>query len=336
MEKTLLVRFRDAIRAHRDRLIDWMSKSTMPDTFRLADAAPQEVTALISEHERALQCIENGDFGKCRLCEGEVEIERLELDFTTEVCLSHYSETQLRQLERDLELAAKVQQQLLPQRLPALPGVQIAVHSEAANIVSGDYFDFFAFSSTCQGIALADVMGKGLPASMLMANLQASLRILGPEQSDLSALARRLNELFRFNLKLIHFISLFLLKVDLRRQRLHYCNAGHHPAPLWQAGSGTIRWLAPTGPAIGLTPEPAYGSQAHGYSPGDLLLLYTDGLVEAHNGEFEEFGEERLAAFITTRHHLSAEAFLGELRQAVRDFAGKLSDDLTIIVLKFV
>lgn len=126
-------------------------------------------------------------------------------------------------------------------------------------------------------------MGKGLPASMLMSNLQASLRILGPEKNELHDVATRLNELFRFNLKLIRFISIFLGAVDKENRLIYYRNAGHHPPFLWNNSLQKVQLLNPTGPAIGLIPNAKFKSESIPFYSGDLLLLYTDGLVEARS-----------------------------------------------------
>jgi len=310
MDNITLDRFRHALTKHRDTLLEWINTDSPHKDVHLGSANLKDVFQVISELKDALERIDSGHFGQCTECNGKVEAERLALDFTTCVCLDHYSKDQIHALENDLELAAKVQRQLLPGYIPSLPGIQIAVHAEPARIVGGDYYDFFQYNSgSAQGIALADVMGKGLPASILMSNLQASLRILGPEHDELHALAARLNELFRYNLTLIRFIAIFLVKIDIDSRILHYCNAGHNPPLWWHAASRSIRWLQPTGPAIGLTHDPEYTSKTIRLASGDLILLYTDGLTEAQNPNGEEFGEQRLASYI-------------------KDHVGEYSDDL--------
>jgi sigma-B regulation protein RsbU (phosphoserine phosphatase) len=339
MNKNILNRFRQLLVKRRDTVAEWCETASENEKTRVYGyLALGNVDELVHEIEEAIESIDKGDFGKCQKCEdgGEVELERLELDFKTSVCLSHYSGEQLRMLENDLELAAKVQQNLLPSTLPALPGIQIAAHAEPAYIVGGDYFDFFTHHSGTQGVAIADVMGKGLPASMLVSNLQASLRILGPEKENLHAVALRLNELFRHNLKLIRFITIFLLAIDYREKQFRYCNAGHNPPLWWKMSSGAIRWLKPTGPAIGLTPEAEYKSESVRFDSGDILLMYTDGVVEARNSQREEFGEERLSIFTRENSHKPANDFLKDLREELARFTGrKFQDDVTLLVIKF-
>ncbi len=334
MEKRIVNQFRRFITEHRDNLLTWLKSDSRHKDIHLGDASMEEVTQVVSQHEEALNRMDCDEFGKCKECGEEVEPERLELDFTTCVCLDHYSEDQLRVLERDLELAAKVQRQLLPYQIPTLPGVQIAAHTEPAQVVGGDYFDFFPYPDGAQGAVIADVMGKGLSASMLMSNLQASLRILGPEYTNLDALAGRLNQLFRNNLKLISFISVFLLRIDVEAGMVQYCNAGHNPAIWYEASSGTIHLLKPTGPAIGLTRSAQYKSKELRYGSGDLLLLYTDGLVEARNPGDEEFGKERVTAYVKEHLHQPVNLFLTKLRETAKEFAGKFDDDVTLMVIK--
>ncbi|NIR52877.1 SpoIIE family protein phosphatase [candidate division KSB1 bacterium] len=336
MDRNILNRFRRSLMERRESLLEWFRTSSDTKKEQICCAQADELPPVVTEIDNALTRIDRGDFGRCVECDEDVEVERLQLDFTTCVCLGHYSDDQLQALEHDLELAAKVQQQLLPTKLPALPGAQLAVHSQPARIVSGDYFDFFADPSGGQGLVIADVMGKGLGASMLMSNLQASLRILGPEHKDLQSMATRLNELFRYNLKLIRFISIFLAKLDLKQRTLQYCNAGHHPPLWWEAATQTVRWLKPTGPAIGLIHTPDYRSETVRFNPGDILVMYTDGLVEARNGKMEEFGEDRLAQYTMKNFHRNAEDFLQGLRQNVAQFSdNKFHDDITIKVVKF-
>jgi len=337
MEKAVLEKFRKVLNNRKNALLSWL-KSSEPESkkIHLGECMETEVAEAIREHDDALEGIKCGEFGLCQKCNENVEIDRLELDFTTCVCLDHYSSEQRRILERDLELAARVQRQLLPYSIPEMEGIQIAAHTEPAHVVSGDYFDFFSYPQGSKGVVIADVMGKGISASMLMSNLQASLRILGPEHSRLDELAGRLNELFRRNQKLISFISLFLLKIEKNIQVIQYCNAGHNPPIFREAGSGTIHWLKPTGPAIGLKPAGGYRSEEKSFNPGDLLLMYTDGLIEAQNNLGNEFGKSRMEDFVQENFQLPANTFLKGLREKVNDFAGTLQDDMTILVIKFL
>lgn len=339
MDKKFLNKIRNLLQRHKDSLVEWFKNGSSPKNlyFGLDEdqvARSSKNLEMISKIDHALDQVENGTFGKCELCSGEVEEERLILDFTTCVCLDHYTPEQLRELEQDLEMAAKVQRHLLPSGLPALGGVEMAVMARPAGAVGGDYYDFFRYKEQCQGFAIADVMGKGVQAGMLMANLQASLRIMGPEYSELPQLATRLNKLFRFNLRQIRFITMFLAGFDPDTREMHYINAGHHPPLLWNAISNTHRWLKPTGPAIGLVPEASYKSETLKFEAGDMLVMYTDGLVEARNGDKKEFGQDGLVQYTSYNYTKPPETFVNGLLSEIETFGAKIRDDLTLMVLK--
>ncbi|HEX6982062.1 MAG TPA: SpoIIE family protein phosphatase [Balneolaceae bacterium] len=338
MENSFVNKVRQSLIQHKINLLEWLQNEGRSKSIYFGlDGSGKESSGsleIISKIDTALNKMENGTFGKCAQCSEEVEVDRLILDFTTCVCLDHYTTEQKRELESDLELAAKVQQYLLPRYLPSMKGMQMAVMSKPAGAVGGDYYDFFRYRNHGQGLAIADVMGKGISAGMLMANLQASLRILGPDFIELSALTSRLNELFRYNLKQIRFITLFLATFDPETKEFSYCNAGHHPPLMWNATSNSVYWLKPTGPAIGLAPEAKYTSGKLHLADGDMLVLYTDGLVEARNNEQTEFGFEKLEQYTSGNAEKSPESFINELMNQFHQFGAKLRDDLTLMVLK--
>lgn len=339
MKSAFLNNIRHSLLRHKTNLTEWVKIENGSQNINLGTDGdpgerPSEDMTLIPKIDEALNRMDHGIFGKCELCSGEVEQERLVLDFTTCVCLDHYTQDQLRELERDLEMAAEVQQHLLPASLPALDGLEIAVVARPYGAVGGDYYDFFRYKEHYQGFAIADVMGKGVPASMLMANLQASLRIMGPDYPDFASLAVRLNELFRYNLKQIRFITLFMAGFNPDSRIVHYLNAGHHPPLLWNSFSQSYRWLKPTGPAIGLVPEARYTSGTFQFQEGDMLVMYTDGLVEARNKEREEFGLDGLAKYTLGNVEKSPQVFLNNLLNEVNIFGADIKDDLTLMVLK--
>src|SRR5262249_34364665 len=155
------------------------------------------------------------------------------VDYTASVCIDHYTDDQRRKLENELQLSQKVQKALLPQQVPDLPGLELAAYSQPARIVGGDYFDFFKFKNGSPGFVIAAVMGKGVAASLLMASLQASLRILVTEEDSPAEVARRLNQLFCHNINLAKFVTLFLARYEPESRTLYYCNAGHNPPLLF-------------------------------------------------------------------------------------------------------
>ena len=208
------------------------------------------------------------------------------------------------------------------------------MYSQPAQVVGGDYYDFFACPNGSQGLAIADVMGKGLSASMLMSNLQATLRIIGPQFQNPAMITGRLNELFVHNLKLIRFISIFVGIFSPETFTLQYSNAGHHPPFLWKAASREIVQLFPTGPAIGLSKDPKFNWDSVLLQKGDLLLLYTDGILELRNDKGKEFGEDNLKSLIRKYHTLEAVKFVEEIKSAVARFSSVVQDDISLMVLQ--
>ncbi len=334
MDTKILQSFRENLQRRRQNLVDWLQRTpAAKKKIHLGPADEKAARSHLQTLDTALVKADNKTLGRCEVCHDYVETDRLEMDFTACVCIDHYSPEQKRQLEAELELSHKVQKSLLPQQLPNIPGLQIAAFIQPAEIVGGDYFDFFRFRDGAHGWAIADVMGKGLPASMLMASLQAALRILVPEHESPAEVVRRLNALFCHNVHLIRFITLFLVRYDPQTRVLEYCNAGHHPPLLHKHGEA--HWLKPTGAAIGLTESFTFGNETVQLAGGEVLLFYTDGVTEAMNAYNEEFGEQRLAELVRTNVQKPPRALLETLRSALREFAGAApQDDITIITGK--
>ncbi len=357
MKPELRQRIQQTLRARKEAVIEWFTLAPPLLQFRVMGEtaiAAFEPTApgsplpdvgsnvdlsipmppVVMDVEEALH--RHDQLGQCIICGEDVETELVELDFTANVCLDHFSEAEQRELESDLELAAKVQRHLYPVGTPALSGVQIAAHTAPARIVSGDYYDFFRHRETGQGIAIADVMGKGISASMLMSNLQASLRILAEQYETIDDLASHLNRLFVHNLRVIRFITMFLVALDEEERKLRYCNAGHNPALFWEARTRSVSWLQPTGPAIGLMKDAPYSEAEKSYEPGDILVLYTDGLAEARNVSGSDLGLDAISHFVAAHSDADADQLLNGLWQLFIDHSnGRRRDDATVIVVKF-
>ena len=340
MDTKTFQHFLENLRIKKQNLLDWLT--TTPENKRrnqLGTADEQAVKEHLAVIDNAISKAENKTLGLCDVCHDYVETSRLEMDFTACVCIDHYSVEQKRQLESELELSRKLQKALLPQATPQIPGLQLAAFSQPAEIVGGDYFDFFHFNNASHGLAIADVMGKGLPASMLMASLQSSLRILVPENDSPATVVHRLNKLFCHNIHLIRFITLFLGQYDPQSRVMKYCNAGHNPPLVIRQKNGkatTSHWLKPTGAAIGLAESFNFSTGAIELAPGDIVVLYTDGVTEAMNSKEEQFGENRLEKIVRNNVGLSPQDLIKEVRRGVNDFTGNKSyaDDLTLLVGK--
>jgi len=335
MDKKVFDRFQDSLGEQRDNIQEWLDTATAEQKEIRLNSLPESVVEQrLLVLDSAAAKAQDKTLGLCEVCHEYIEEGRLEVDYTAKVCIDHFTNDQRRVLEKELELSQKVQKALLPQTVPDLPGLELAAYSQPARIVGGDYFDFFEFKDGSLGFVVADVMGKGLAASMLMASLQASLRILVTQEKDPCEVITRLNRLFLHNIHLIKFVTLFLARYDSKSRTLNYCNAGHNPPVLISDMQHT--WLDSTCPAIGLVEDLKSRSVQITLAPGDLLVLYTDGVTEANDSSEQEFGNDRLIDSVKKSPQLTAREAIASLRRAVQEFTNgeALRDDTTIVALR--
>jgi len=326
---------------HRD-FTDWFRATPLSKRqIRFGPTPSTDAESGIKSLGTAIERAEREELGHCTVCHGTVDTHLLQMDYNASVCLDHLSQKERARLESELELAIKVQRALLPHTTPSLQGWEVAAFSQPASVVGGDYFDFVHFSDGSQGIVIADVMGKGMPASMLMANLQASIRIIIPESRSPREAVERLNRLFRHNVALTKFVSVFVGHLEIGSGRLTYVNCGQNPPFLVMRRPGqgpSFTPLSPSGPAIGIVEHPTFEEREVVIPKGGALILYTDGVVEARSASAEEFGEERLKGSVGDSLTGSAQ----ELTQRVRDQLQKftsgadLHDDTTLVVFRRV
>lgn len=340
MDAKVFEKIRDSLVEQRQNIEDWLKDSPSGEKqIRLGPVSEAAVHKHLQVLDAAVAKAEEKTLGICTVCDDYVELSQLEVDYTACVCIDHYTTEQKRKLENELELSQKVQKALLPQVIPDMPNLEVAAFSQPARIVGGDYFDFFQFQDASRGFVIADVMGKGIAASLLMASLQASLRILVTESDCPGDVAKRLNQLFCHNIHLTKFVTLFLARYEEETSTLHYCNAGHNPPLLFrknETGPDTELWLQPTGAAIGLVEDFQFHAERVSLLPGDLLLLYTDGVSEARNSSDEEFGTERLSRVVKENPNLTAREIVAALRRNLQEYTSgqPLEDDTTILAVK--
>jgi sigma-B regulation protein RsbU (phosphoserine phosphatase) len=234
---------------------------------------------------------------------------------------------------RDLAEALKIQQRLLPQHIPQIDGWEIAATWQPAAGVGGDCFDAIRFSDSRLAVSIADVVGKGIPAALLMSNLQAAVRAFASEVNEPSALCQQVNRILCGNIAEGRFISFVYCVLDTATGVLTYSNAGHY-FPMIVRVDGSVERLDTGGPVLGVLPDAEY-EQAHvPLAAGDRLVLFTDGLTEARNARDEEFGEARLVDAAVRHRICSAPALQARLTDAVATFTGgHLQDDATLIVV---
>jgi sigma-B regulation protein RsbU (phosphoserine phosphatase) len=234
---------------------------------------------------------------------------------------------------RELAEALKIQKRLLPQQVPQVDGWEIAASWQPASGVGGDCFDAVRFSDTRLAISIADVVGKGIPAALLMSNLQAAVRAFASEAVDPAALCHQVNRILCGNIAEGRFISFFYCVLDAASGVLTYTNAGHY-LPIVVRADGAVERLDVGGPVLGVLPEAEYEQAQVALVQGDRLVLFTDGLTEARNDRDDEFGESRLVDAAVAHRACSAPALQARLADAVATFTGgRLHDDATLIVL---
>jgi sigma-B regulation protein RsbU (phosphoserine phosphatase) len=236
--------------------------------------------------------------------------------------------------DRELAVAREIQVSLLPARQPQLDGFEVAGESRPCFEVGGDSYDWIPLASGRLALVVADVAGKGTPASLLMASAHAFVHALAGTSTP-AELVSRLNAFLYARTQASRFVTLFYAELDARARRLFYVNAGHVP-PYRLAADGSVSRLAEGGPALGLLPEAAYAVGELALGRSDLVAIVTDGVSEAMSPEDDEFGDERVLETLRRCSDAGASAVLASLIAAVNDWAGARggSDDLTAVILK--
>lgn len=236
-------------------------------------------------------------------------------------------------VQRQLRLAADVQQRMLPAAMPEVAPFDIAARYVPSLELGGDFYDFIQLD-THLGIAVADVVGKGIAASLLMASVRASLRAYAQDVYDIDEVLSRVNTALCRDTLSSEFATLFYGVLDPSTLRLTYCNAGHEPALLLR--NGEITQLDIGGTVVGIDPHHNYDKGLVDLKPGDTLFIYTDGLCDAQNFNNERFGRQRVRQSLIEAAKLSAGDTLSHVLWQMRRFAGlnKRMDDLTIVTIK--
>ncbi len=244
---------------------------------------------------------------------------------------------QRERLNRELEIAREVQEDLFPQRLPVVSGLEYWGHCRPAREVGGDYYDFLELPDGRFGIAIGDVSGKGVGAALMMASLEASLRALASVVNDPAELMERVSSQVYQASSPNRYATLFYGQYDPASRCLSYVNAGHNPPVVLRScdGSFHVFRLETGGPVVGLLRH-RYERGVFTHEAGDLLVLFTDGVSESMNARFEEWGEERLIEVAKTCYGIPAVQGLQRILSAAQAFAAGASqhDDMTLVVLR--
>ncbi len=305
--------------------------SHLPDAEQLA--VKQLGTAPIVPMRRGEEPIGFISLGR-KLSDQEFEPDEIEfLAAAADTTASAIYNLALRKQAQEYQEAREIQEKLLPKQIPQAPGLEISGSWRPARIVGGDYFDVFKLSESKLGLCIGDVSGKGMPAALLMCNLQAVVKALATESTSPSELVAKANRVMWVNTTEDKFITLFYAVVDAEARTLQFTNAGHN-APVLTHQDGTQVRLEEGGLIVGAFQEAAYAQGQIDLRSGDRLVMFTDGVTEAVNGEEEEFGEKRLVAASLRGRQLSAEALHRFLLDLVTEFCGgEFEDDATILVV---
>ncbi|HVB37638.1 MAG TPA: SpoIIE family protein phosphatase [Vicinamibacterales bacterium] len=294
---------------------------------------PAALQALLTEIDRALDRFEDGSFGLCEVCHDPIEPERLVNDPLVRFCLSHLTTAEQQALERDLDLAARIQTGLLPQIDVRHGPWRAARHYRPLGPVSGDYCDMVPAADGSVFFLLGDVSGKGVAASMLMVHLHAMFRTLVSIGMPLAAMLERASSLFCESTLAGQYATLICVRAD-PDGLVEIANAGHPPL-LFVDRQGGVRQIDSTGLPLGMFCAEQFAVHQARLQPGEALLLYSDGLTEACNRDGEEFGLERLSTVVPRYAGEPVSVLVQQCLQALTDFVSgtPLQDDLTMMAI---
>lgn len=312
--------------------------STAPEYINARDKTRSEMVAPIVSNDQVIGVFDLESDELNAYSEDDLEVLLMlasQVAIIIEKVMLHEQLIEKQRLESQLEVARQVQLELLPAKDPQLPGYDISAYNYPTEEVSGDYYDWVPIYDDQIGLVIADVSGKGVPAALLMAFLRASLRAATHIGYAPHISMAKVNYLLWESIERNQFVTAFYGILDASNRSLSYSNAGHNPALLMDT-TGDIRFLERGGLPLGMFRETRYHEYYLTLEPGELVVLYTDGVTEAMNGRGEEFGRDRLARSVKAAAHLSAREMIKALHDAVIDWTdGKgADDDATFFVIK--
>lgn len=277
--------------------------------------------------------------------EGEVRFLRLmanQVALALEKARLHHEELQRERMEEELTVARQIQVSMLPSAPPELPGWEYATYFEAARQVGGDFYDFFTLPGEPGrwGIVIADVSDKGVPAAIFMALSRTTIRNIALRGRAPAEVLSWANRYIQEDSQSDMFLSAFYAELNIHTGQLTYANAGHNPPLWWQAGERRFQRLPASCPLLGVLPEIDVPVTTIYLSPGDILILYTDGISESFDADYNEFSvsrlEETVREYVTQNTHARATEIRSAIADEVRNFTGSTIqyDDMTLLIIK--
>ncbi len=290
-----------------------------------------EVFGIVSViHRTKRQLFSELDFERCKVF---VEYASLTLD-------SLYSYSQLlekQEIEREVNIAGEIQKKLLPGRMPRRIRDMVSAWSQPAKGVSGDYYDIITLNRSGKlAMVICDVAGKGVPASLIMVMIRTIIHLVAGSTNDASKVVRWINRGIAGRIDIERFATLSYITFDPNTNELEYSNAAHHPLVILRAEDGRIEKIDSQGLPIGLERDAKYERKHTRLMPGDAIMLYTDGIIEAMNPQGEQYEEDRLQTIFVNNAQRSSSDILQAIRDDIDAFVGsaKQHDDQTLIVMK--
>lgn len=253
-----------------------------------------------------------------------------------------FDETDRKMMDHELAIAADIQENLMPKKIPQIPGLEITAYYKPCRDIGGDYYDFVEIDKDHLGVVVADVAGKGIPGALVMVEARAFLRSESAKDLDPRAVLSRVNRLLHQDIPRGMFVTMFYIVLDTSKFILNCVSVGHNPLVLWRAATNSCYIVNPNGIALGIDRGPIFERTVREQSvqlmPGDRFVIYTDGVVEAMNEQKQLFGAQRF--YRTVKEYASRDSaeFMSMLLKAVEEHQGKAeqNDDITIVTGRMI
>ncbi|MCW8138105.1 MAG: SpoIIE family protein phosphatase [Planctomycetota bacterium] len=303
------------------------------------------LTAPVRQLEQDVKAVASGDLGHQTPVASRDEIGALTHVFNIMIRnlqIAQNNAAERKSFERELNICKEIQEKLLPERIPQIPGFDIHSHYRSAKEVGGDYYDFIVIDQTHLGIIVADVAGKGVPGAMVMTMARSLVRLASVRNVSPADTFKKVNRILAKDIRRGMFVTAAYMVLNVKTRKLRVASAGHNPVVLYRAASSEIELLKPAGIALGFDKGTIFDNHVKEVEvqleTGDRIVTYTDGVNEAMNNESEEFGDDRFHDLVKAHARKSSKDFVDALVGALDDHRGdaEQSDDITITTLAVV